>query len=95
MKKRSSKPKETVLQIKFANEAAAAHFALWLCEGGEQDYWDWMEYREREEEGDITAIEFDYHGEEDKTKDESDPERYGEFMCDNIIRTTCGRLGRR
>ena len=57
MKKRSSKPKETVLQIKFANEAAAAHFALWLCEGGEQDYWDWMEYREREEEGDITAIE--------------------------------------
>lgn len=94
MEKRSSEPKETTLQIKFANEAAAAHFALWLCESGEQQYWDWMEYRESEEEGDITATSFHYHGEEDETKARNDPERYGEFMCDNTIRTTTGRLDR-
>ena len=92
MKKRSAKPKETILQMKFANEAAAAHFALWLCEAGEQDYWQWMECREQEEEGDITATKFHYHGEEDETKARDDAARYGEFMCDNIIRTTCGRL---
>jgi hypothetical protein len=86
VKKKSVKPKETTIQIKFANEAAAHHFALWLCESGEQDYWNWMEYREPEEKGDITAVIFDYHGPEDK------PELCGEFMHDNTIRTTCGRL---
>lgn len=94
MKKVSAEPKETTLQIKFANEAAAKHFALWLCESGEQQYWDWMEYREGEEEGDITATSFHYHGEEDETKAQNDPDRYGEFMEDNIIRTSCGRLDR-
>lgn len=94
MKKVSTEPKETVLQMKFANEAAAKHFALWLCESGEQSYWDWMEYREDEEEGDITATRFHYHGEEDETKERTDPERYGEFMEDNTIRTTVGRLER-
>lgn len=94
MKKRSSEPKETVLQIKFANEAAAEHFASWLCGSGEQQYWEWMECREEDEEGDITATSFHYHGEEDETKAEDDTERYGEFMCDNIIRTTTGRLDR-
>ena|ERR1700722_3089103 len=92
MKRKSTKPKETNLTIKFANAVAAEHFASWLCESGEQDYWQWMEIREEEEKGDITAIEFDYHGEEDKTKDESDPKRYGQFLCDNTIRTTVGRL---
>lgn len=95
MEKRSADPKETTLQIKFANEAAAAHFALWLCESGEQDYWNWMEYREPEEEGDITATSFHYHGPEDESKAEDDTERYGEFMCDNTIRTTVGRLDKR
>lgn len=94
MKKRSAEPKETILQIKFANEAAAAHFALWLCESGEQQYWDWMQCREEEEKGDITAQSFHYHGEEDETKALDDADRYGEFMCDNTIRTTCGRLDR-
>jgi hypothetical protein len=89
------KVSDTDLIIKFANDEAAKHFAIWLCESGEQAYWDWMRYREEElEEGDedITAIEFHYHGEEDETKDESDPERYQEFMIDNTIRTTLGRL---
>ena len=83
---------ETNITIKFANASTAHNFAVWLCEHGEQDYWDWMERGEEREEGDITATSFHYHGEEDKTKTISDPKRYGTFMCDNIIRTTVGRL---
>lgn len=86
--------KETNLTIKFANEEAARHFALWLCESGEQEYWQWMETRETEEDGDITATHFHYHGEEDETKAYNDPERYGDFIEDNIIRTTVGRLNK-
>jgi hypothetical protein len=95
MKKKSSKPKETIISIKFANEEAAHHFASWLCESGEQQYWDWMECAEERLDGDITATSFHYHGEEDETKDQDDSSRYGEFMCDNTIRTTVGRLDRR
>jgi len=42
---------------------AAELFVAWLSEVGEQDYWQWMKYRERPEEyptGDITAS-FLYH----------------------------------
>lgn len=87
-----SRKKKTVLKIEFDNPEAAEHFASWLCGSGEQQYWDYMEYRERDEDGDITATEFHYHGPEDKTKAIDDPKRYGKFMCDNTIRTTCGRL---
>ncbi len=80
------------LQIEFANDAAAEHFATWLCEQGEQDYFLWMEYREQEEDGDITVTRFHYHGPEDESKATNDPKRYGKFMCDDTIRTTCGRL---
>lgn len=91
-----SKKEKVVLSIEFANPEAANHFATWLCESGEQDYWNWMEYREQdEEEGDITARSFHYHGPEDESKAHDDPARYGGFMCDNTIRTTCGRLDKR
>jgi len=83
------------LTIEFANQKALRHFAVWLCESGEQAYWQWMEVREEEEEGDITATSFHYHGPEDETKATNDPKRYGEFMCDNTIRTDCGRLDKR
>ena len=83
------------LTIEFDNQEAAHHFAIWLCESGEQEYWQWMEYREEDDEGDITATSFHYHGSEDETKEETDPERYGEFLFDNTIRTTCGRLDKR
>ena len=53
-----------------------------------------MQCREEEEDGDITAIHFDYHN-EDKTKDQSDPKRYHGFVSDNIIRTECGRKDKR
>lgn len=80
------------ITIEFDTEEAAEHFATWLCESGEQQYWDWMTVRESEEDGAITAVEFDYHGPEDATKAKDDADRYGEFMCDWTIRTTIGRL---
>jgi hypothetical protein len=85
---------KTTISIKFANNKAAMHFATWLCESGEQSYWDYMEYREQEESGNITAVEFNYHPIKNPRKNLLDPERYGEFMEDNIIRTTVGRLNR-
>ena len=64
------------LTFKFANEEAAEHFKVWLCESGEQSYWEWMEYREQEEDTkQITGINFNYHN-----KDGS------------IIPVKCGRL---
>ncbi len=44
----------------FDNEKTAKHFIRWLCGSGEQHYWNWMESRESEESGDITATKFDY-----------------------------------
>lgn len=79
--------------IKFANKKAAKEFALWLCEHAEQDYWEWMRGAEEESsDKNMTVIGFHYHGQEDETKAQNDPKRYGEFMCDNTIRTTLGRL---
>jgi hypothetical protein len=51
------------LVIKFSSDRAAAHFKSWLDGQGEQDYWTWMECREEEEKGDITATRFHYSGE--------------------------------
>jgi hypothetical protein len=95
MTKRTKKSDKTTITIEVANPEAARHFAVWLCESGEQDYWNWMEYREQEEEDDdITILSFHYHGPEDETKAHNDPNRYGGFMCDNIIRTEVGRMDR-
>lgn len=68
-----SNKEKTTLQIKFANSDALEHFATWLCAQGEQQYWEWMEYREQAQGGDITVTSFHYHGEEDETKAETDP----------------------
>ena len=53
--------KKTTVRIDFATEEAADHFLSWFCGSGEQAYWDWMQYREEEEGGNITAVRFDYH----------------------------------
>ena len=79
------------ITIEFDSDEVAMHFAEWLCGSGEHQYWNWMEYREQEEEGDITVTSFDYRV-EDTSKEETDPDRYGEFMCDWTIRTKSGRL---
>lgn len=82
------------ITIEFDNEIIAHHFAIWMTECGEQDYHNYMEYREEEEDGNITAVDFNYWGELDETKSEDDEKRYGEFLCDGIIRTSSGRLDR-
>ena len=63
--------------FEFSNDKAAQHFVGWLSGQGEQDYWQWMEYREYEESGDITALAFNCYG---KDKDKF------------YIPTECGRL---
>lgn len=71
------------VEIDFANPEAAEHFVSWLCGSGEQQYWQWMEYREQEEEeGDITALNFDYHSANGK--------KFGLKVL-----TTCGRMDKR
>jgi len=74
--------KKKTIKIEFDNEEAADHFLSWLCGSGEQSYWEWMEYREQEKDGDITAISFDYHGGTNKGS---------EFGKHPII-ARCGRL---
>lgn len=55
------KNKSGVLNIDFqGNHDALHHFWVWLCESGEQQYWEWMRYREEEDEGDITVLDFNY-----------------------------------
>lgn len=49
---------KSVLKIEFDSEAAAEHFIRWLDGQGEQDYWIWMECRERKEKGNITVKQF-------------------------------------
>jgi hypothetical protein len=79
------------LTFEFDNPEALNQFALWLCGAGEQDYWNWMECREQEQTGNITATNFNYHN-EDESLPQNDPKRYGPFLNDNVIRTTCGRM---
>jgi hypothetical protein len=57
-------PTSESLTIQFASPESAAHFKSWLCEQGESDYWLWMDYREEEQNGDITATNFEYHGDD-------------------------------
>ena len=52
--------KGTALTFEFDNEEALNHFKTWLCESGEQQYWEWQEAREDEEAGAITGLSFDY-----------------------------------
>lgn len=46
--------------FQFDNIEAAQHFKDWMCGSGEQQYWEWMEHRENDEDGDITGIQFKY-----------------------------------
>lgn len=48
------------INISFDNDEAANHFMNWLANQGEQYYWMWMKCCEKEESGNITAIQFNY-----------------------------------
>lgn len=74
-KSSDDKSSETVdLIIKFHNEAALKAFALWLCESGEQGYWEFAGELPNPKE---KTVIFLYHGEDGKQS----------FMPDNVIRT--------
>lgn len=60
------------LVIKFHSKRAREHFALRLCEQGEQNYWEWMEYHP------IVRPELPA----------TDAKRYGPFLRDGVITTT-------
>lgn len=76
--------------IRFGSNKARQHFKLWLCESGEQSYWDWMACRERREPGDITAVEFKYH----RFHDYSTRANEREFNASFPIEVVLGRLDR-
>lgn len=44
----------------FDSDEARDHFVSWLSGSGEQQYWEWMDMRESEQDGDITALRFRY-----------------------------------
>ena len=48
------------LIIDYGSDKVVDHFIQWLSGAGEQEYWMWMEARETEEQGSITALRFDY-----------------------------------
>lgn len=73
------------LTIEFHSQDALLAFAHWLSNSGEQSYFEAMYDEDYEEDG---VKKFHYHGVEDETKSCSDADRYGEFMCDNTIRTS-------
>jgi hypothetical protein len=76
---------KTEVKFVFDNAAVAHYFIEWLCGVGEQDYFQYMECREKEQDGDITATEFDYWGGTGKNS---------EFGKNDII-AICGRLDRK
>ncbi len=63
-----------MLAIQFPNKKALMEFAQWLCDQGEQDF-----FESTEEVGG-----FKYH-EEDPTFNKNDRRRYGEFMANPLI----------
>lgn len=76
----SNKKKE--VKFIFDNEEAAENFLSWLCNSGEQQYWDWMENVEPDEKGPVTVVSFDYWQNDNKKFGE------GDVYCE------CGRLNR-
>ena len=62
MTNKKSIAKSYDVSISFSNKKAAKGFMEWLCDIGEQDYWESQKYREEDEDTkDITALIFDYN----------------------------------
>lgn len=73
------------LECKTTEERKAAkQFLTWLCEQGEQDYWNWQENQDDA----VTIISFDYGKKLEAgctvrtRKDEEDP---GDDECDGSV----------
>ncbi len=49
------------VEFMFDNQLAAEMFISWMCESGEQDYWNWQQNREMDDDTpDITGLNFNY-----------------------------------
>lgn len=70
------------LTIKFDSQKALDQFAEWLCEGGEQDYWNWMDCRD-----DPETATFIYNHPQDEQFPKNDKRRYqaSKFCNGNVI----------
>jgi hypothetical protein len=68
------------LRIIFPTEEAKRLFALWLCNSGEQHYFDAMQ------DSQTPSLRIGYHGPEDDRYSDSDARRYGPFLSDNTLR---------
>lgn len=61
--KKNKKPINRCVDVKitFTDPKIAKGFLSWLCESGEQAYWNWQECRESESVKENSAIDFDYN----------------------------------
>jgi hypothetical protein len=72
------------ITIQFPTEEHAKRFASWLCNAGEQDYYEDM--YEQNHRQPIEEVNLCYHGVEDTELALNDAKRYGKFMEDGIVR---------
>jgi hypothetical protein len=68
--------KSVELVIKFPNQEALKEFAVWLCESGEQQYWEWFDYNDETKSVAHLKVDFNYFV---KSKT---------FMKNNVIETS-------
>jgi hypothetical protein len=74
--------KDLELKITFPSKEIKDSFAGWLCRLGEQQYMESMAVL-----SDV-QLRFSYHGVEDEKYPHNNKRRYGEFLCDNIVRVS-------
>jgi hypothetical protein len=79
----------TTLKIEFPNQERLNDFTSWLCNDGEQDYWQWQTYRQEEDAENLGPLVFVFHHPQDERYPQNNEKRYesAEFCKDNIILT--------
>ncbi len=60
---------EHTVKIKFHSEQSAIMFLEWMCESGEQEYWNYCEHRDEDELADDGVVTFNYHKKGEFAKD--------------------------
>jgi hypothetical protein len=53
--------KKCALKIEFPDERLREAFATWLCESGEQAYFEWLQDFQDAEPGEAPRVLLDYH----------------------------------
>lgn len=65
--------------FKFTNKETKDHFCTWLCESGEQDFFQWMEVQTPDK-----SYSVKYHA-EDESYGRGDSRRYGPFLGEGVV----------